>query len=91
MGRIIKEMTNERQEPTKWKIIFEGCNHQTTMSTQGLLNPSRQMYDGGTNHKEDFYLCWDCLHEKEGACSTSPYHKIATATRIAGFNSQRKR
>lgn len=77
-------MTDEEQEPTKWKIIFEGCNHQTTMSTQELLNPSRQTYDDSTNHKEDYYLCWDCLFEKKGgACSISPYHKIVTATRIA--------
>jgi hypothetical protein len=84
-------MTNEEQEPTKWKIIFQGCNHETTMSTQELLNPSRQMYDRSTNHKEDYYLCWDCLHEEKGACSISPYHKIVAATRITQFNQQQQR
>jgi hypothetical protein len=59
-------MTNEELEPTKWKITFEDCNHQAIMSTQELLNPSKQIHDRSTNSKEDYYLCWDCLGEKKG-------------------------
>jgi len=59
-------MTNGELEPTKWKITFEDCNHQAIMSTQELLNPSKQIHDRSTNSKEDYYLCWDCLGEKKG-------------------------
>jgi len=59
-------MTNEELEPTKWKITFEDCNHQATMSTQEFLNPSKQIYDRSTKSKDDYYLCWDCLAEKKG-------------------------
>jgi hypothetical protein len=72
-------MTNEELEPTKYKVIFEGCQHCHIMTAQELLNPSRQMYDDGSaTYKSDYYLCWSCLREEHGACSvSSPYRKIA--------------
>jgi hypothetical protein len=76
-------MTNEELEPTKYKVIFEGCQHCYIMTAQELLNPSKQMYDDGSaTSKSDYYLCWSCLNEERRACSVSPYHKIAIATRI---------
>ncbi|MDQ3852728.1 MAG: hypothetical protein M3299_07840 [Thermoproteota archaeon] len=75
-------MTNEELEPTKYKVIFEECQHCHIMTAQELLNPSKQMYDGSATYKSDYYLCWSCLREEREACSVSPYHKIALATRI---------
>jgi hypothetical protein len=70
-------MTNEEQEPTKYKVIFEGCQHSHIMTAQELLNPSKQMNSGSATYKSDYYLCWSCLMEERGARSVSPYHKIA--------------
>ena len=76
-------MTNEELEPTKYKVIFEGCQHCYIMTAQELLNPSKQMYDNGSaTSNSDYYLCWSCLKEERRACSVSPYHKIAVATII---------
>jgi hypothetical protein len=59
-------MINEELEPTKYKVIFEGCGHQAIMTAQQLLNPSRQTFDGSKSHKEDEYLWWSCLKEEQG-------------------------
>jgi hypothetical protein len=76
-------MASEEQEPTKYRVIFEGCEHTCIMTAQELLNPSRQLYDdSGAPYKSDYYLCFACLREEKGACSISPYHKVIATTRL---------
>ncbi len=76
-------MASEEQEPTKYRVIFEGCQHTCIMTAQELLNPSRQLYDdSGAPYKSDYYLCFACLREEKGACLISPYHKVIVTTRL---------
>jgi hypothetical protein len=57
------------------------------MSIQELKNPYRR--DALTG--DAYFLCWDCLTEKKGACSICPYHRVAAATQLPPPSSTRPR
>ena len=57
-------MTNEGEEPTKYRVIFQSRNHERIMSNEELAHPSKQVYDGSSTTKADYYLCCDCVYEK---------------------------
>jgi hypothetical protein len=69
-------MVDEEQEPTKYKVIFQGCQHTCIMTAQELLNPSRQVDNSNASYNSDYYLCWDCVYDRPGKCENSPYHKV---------------
>jgi hypothetical protein len=59
-------MTSEEQEPTKYKVMFEGCQHNCIMTAQELLNPSRQVYDGSSaTYKSDFTYAFPAYEKRK--------------------------
>jgi hypothetical protein len=68
----------EQKEEARYYVMFSGCNHTAIKSQSELNNPvKRSML---TNRP--VMLCWSCLREEKGACSKSPYHRVASVTAV---------
>jgi hypothetical protein len=46
---MIAEKNSEQNR--KYRVIFQGCNHERIMTDEELSRPSRQVFDGSTSDK----------------------------------------
>jgi hypothetical protein len=76
---------NVELSPNKWKVVFEVCNHQATVSDEFLHKPIEQQFNPKTMLNEDVFVCPGCSADKPvrgDFCMNSVLHRVTHARKL---------
>jgi hypothetical protein len=80
----------------RWRVVFQGCNHEQIMSDADLHSPIETRFNPQTLRRENVYVCNGCAGNtpdhrvKPGFCHNTILHSVQKAEKVTPLDDRRR-